>query len=107
MTSPTGQTWGVLVTNTMVDITNTTMMKIHQLAHRIHTPSGMEQVSIMMITNAIYPIIAGAYRAALGKAESSLTQNALLSFQSCKTARVKELPDFKENNMTVFLIIIT
>lgn len=58
--------------NTMVDTTNTTMMKIHRLAHKIHTPSGTEQVSTMMITNAIYPPIAAAYRAALGKAESSL-----------------------------------
>lgn len=61
--------------NTTVDTTNTTTMKIPQLAHEIHTPSGMEQVSTMMITNAIYLAIAGAYRAALGKAESSLSQN--------------------------------
>lgn len=58
--------------NTTVDTINITTMKIHQLAHKIHTPSGMGQVSTMMITNAIYPPIAAAYRAALGKAESSL-----------------------------------
>ena len=61
--------------NTMVDTTNTTTMKIHQLAREIHTPSGTEQLSTMMITSAMYHTIAGAYRAALGEAESSLSQN--------------------------------
>lgn len=61
--------------NTMADTTNTTTMKIHQLAHATHTPSGTEQVSIMMITNAVSPTIADAYRAALGEAESSRSQN--------------------------------
>lgn len=57
--------------NTMVDITSTTTMRIRQLAHKIHTPSGTERVSTMMITNAMYPTIAGAYRAVLGEGESS------------------------------------
>lgn len=52
--------------STTVGTTNTTTMRIHQLAREIHTPSGTEQASTTMITNAIYPTIAGAYRAGTG-----------------------------------------
>lgn len=58
MTCPTGQTWGVLVMNTMVGTTSTTTMRILRLAHETHTPSGTEQASTTTITNAIYPTIA-------------------------------------------------
>lgn len=75
MTSPTGQTWGVLVMNTMVGTTSTTTMRILRSAHETHTASGTEQASTTTITNAIYPPRAGACRAALGEAEPSLSQN--------------------------------
>lgn len=63
MTSPTGQTWGVLVMSTTVGTTSTTMMKILPSAHGTHTTSGTGQASTTTITNAIYPRAAAARRA--------------------------------------------
>lgn len=93
--------------NTMVDTTNTTTMKSHQLAREIHTPSGTEQGSTMMITNAVYPAIAGAYRAALGEAESPLSQNDAAFLLSMSNSKSKGTAGLRRKQHDFFFIIVT
>lgn len=93
--------------NTTVDTTNTTTMKIHQLAREIRTPSGTGQASTMMITNAIFLLELVPLGLRWGRLSPPSVRMTLLPSYSCKTARVKELPDFKESNMTFFSIIVT